>query len=84
MSDIIFASGPANQLFSPWWFYLLLGLNLILLSALIVFFPALLWLIVSSFMMMDGLLLLWLAIAVYRTKKKPQKYKPGKEQVIIY
>jgi len=84
MSDIILAQGPVKQFFSPWWLYLLFGLNLIFLSVLIILFPDLLSLIVSAFLMMDGVLLLWIAIALYRKKKKAKKYKPCKEQIVIY
>ena len=83
MSEIIFAQRPVKQFFSPWWLYLLFGLNLIFLSVLIILFPALLSLIVSAFLMMDGVMLLVLAFAVLRINKKAEKYKSGKEKIVI-
>ena len=83
MSDIIFAQGPVKQFFSPWWLYLLFGLNLILLSVLIILFPDLLSLIVSAFLMMDGVMLLVLSFTVLRINKKAENHKSGKEEIII-
>jgi len=83
MSDNIFTDDPARQFFSPWWFYLLFGLNLIFLSILIIFFPALLSLIVATFMMMDGLLLLGLAFTVLKIKRKSGKHQPGQGATIV-
>jgi uncharacterized membrane protein HdeD (DUF308 family) len=82
MSDIIFTQGPLKQFFSPWWLYLLFGLNLIFLSVLIILFPDLLSLIVSAFLMMDGVMLLVLAFAVLQINKKAEKHKSGKEEFI--
>jgi len=83
MSDIIFAQEPVKQFFSPWWLYLLFGLNFIFLSILIILFPALLLLIVSAFLMIDGVMLLVLAFTVLQINKKAKKHKSGKEEIII-
>jgi hypothetical protein len=83
MSDIIFAQEPVKQFFSPWWLYLLFGLNLIFLSIMIILFPDLLSLIVAAFLIMDGVMLLVLAITVLLITKKAEKHKSGKEEIII-
>ena len=84
MSEIILTNDVAKNVFSPWWVYLLFGLNLIFLSIFIILFPALLWLLVSTFMMADGLVLLVLAFIVWRAKKKGEKHASGKQGVSIY
>jgi len=83
MSDIIFAQGPVTKFFSPWWLYLVFGINLFFLSVLIILFPDLLSLIVSAFLIMDGVMLLVLAFTVLRINKKAEKHKSGKEEIII-
>ena len=45
-----------RQIAGPWWLYLLLGLNLVLLAMLIMVFPELLAYLVAGFLLFDGLL----------------------------
>jgi len=83
MADIILAQEHVKRLFPPWWLYLLFGLNLIFLSVLIILFPALLSLIVSAFLMMDGIALLVMSLAVLHKDKKSEKRRAIRGKILI-
>ncbi|MTI27100.1 hypothetical protein [Fulvivirga kasyanovii] len=54
---------------TPWWMYLLMGINFILLAALIMLYPELLAYLVAGFLLFNGLLMVILAFR-YRSLRK--------------
>jgi hypothetical protein len=76
--QIIFYDKYTSEIISPWWVYLLLGLNLILLAALIILFPELLAYLVAAFLIFDGTLFLWMA---YRVRKFKRLYNQWRESL---
>jgi hypothetical protein len=83
MSEFNSTDDYSPQVFSHWWLYLLFGLNLIFLSILIIIFPALLSLLVASFLMADGVILLVIAFNIWRLKRKWEKEHPGRRTVVV-
>jgi len=54
---------------TPWWMYLLMGINFILLSVLIMLYPELLAYLVAGFLLFNGLLMVILAFR-YRSLRE--------------
>lgn len=54
---------------TPWWMYLLMGINYILLAVLIMLYPELLAYLVAGFLLFNGLLMVILAFR-YRSLRK--------------
>ncbi|WP_286756951.1 hypothetical protein [Roseivirga sp. UBA838] len=54
---------------TPWWMYLLMGINFILLAVLIMLYPELLAYLVAGFLLFNGLLMVILAFR-YRSLRK--------------
>jgi hypothetical protein len=75
MFKIEFYDNLTRQLFSPWWMYLLLGLNFILLAVLIFLFPEFLAWIVAIFLLANGVLFLGLAWNSWKVRGSYQKWK---------
>jgi hypothetical protein len=76
--QIIFYDNYTNEIISPWWVYLLLGVNLILLAALIIMFPELVAYLVAGFLIFDGVLFLWIA---YRMRKFKRLYREWRDSL---
>jgi hypothetical protein len=76
--QIIFYDNYTNEIISPWWVYLLLGVNLILLAALIIMFPELVAYLVAGFLIFDGVLFLWIA---YRMRKFKRLYREWRKSL---
>lgn len=72
---IAFYDNLAKHFFSPWWMYLLLGLNFVLIAALIFIFPELLAYLIAFFLLLNGLLLIVLAFQVRRLKKSYEQWR---------
>lgn len=60
---------------SPWWFYLLMGINLILFAVLIIVFPELIALLVASVIMLLGALLVAAAIRMRKSQRKGRNWE---------
>ncbi len=55
---------------TPWWMYLLMGVNFILLAILIMMYPELLAYLVAGFLLFNGIILIALAFRYRSLKKK--------------
>ncbi len=64
-----------GHLFSPWWIYLLMGVNLILLSLLIFFFPEFLAYLVAAFLLINGIFFFALAFQIRKLKKNYERWR---------
>jgi hypothetical protein len=73
--QIVFYHNYTNEIISPWWVYLLLGVNLILLAALIVMFPELVAYLVAGFLIFDGVLFLWIAYRMWKFKRLYREWR---------
>ncbi|GAB4246408.1 MAG: hypothetical protein Tsb0034_25360 [Ekhidna sp.] len=65
---------------TPWWMYLLMGINFILLAVLIMLYPELLAYLVAGFLLFNGLLMVILA---FRYKSLRKKYRGWKNEYWI-
>ncbi|RMG82036.1 MAG: hypothetical protein D6714_11975 [Bacteroidetes bacterium] len=68
--NIEFYDEFAGQLFSPWWMYLLMGFNFILMAVLIFIFPEFLAYLVAAFLFLNGVVMVGLAIRVRKWRKE--------------
>ncbi len=59
-----------NHLASPWWLYLMIGIELILFSVLIFIFPELLAYLVAAFLMVGGISFIAVAMKIRNMYKK--------------
>ncbi len=75
MFKIEFYDDLTRQLVSPWWMYLLLGINFLVLGILIFLFPKFLVLIISTFLIACGLLFFGIAFSVWRIRRKYNGWK---------
>ena len=64
-----------NFFATPWWMYLLMGVNFIILAILIMIYPELLAFLVAAFLLFNGLLLVVLAFRYKSLKKKYRNWK---------
>lgn len=64
-----------KHLFSPWWMYLIVGINLILLAILIIVFPEALAYLVAGFLMLNGILFIGIGFSLSRLKPRYNKWK---------
>jgi len=64
-----------RHLFSPWWMYLFLGLNFILLAVLIFIFPEFLAWLVAAFLLANGMIFLGIAWNVWRLRPRYHRWK---------
>ena len=64
-----------NFFSTPWWMYLLMGINFIVLAVLIMIYPELLAFLVAAFLLFNGLLLVLLAFRYKSLKKKYRNWK---------
>ena len=78
-SDARFYDSYTRQIVSPWWLYLLLGLNLILLAILIMIFPELLAYLVAAFLLIDGLLFL---VIGWQVRRLARLYKGWRDELL--
>ncbi|GIV31202.1 MAG: hypothetical protein KatS3mg029_0553 [Saprospiraceae bacterium] len=72
---IEFYDNLTGHLVSPWWIYLVIGVNLVLLSILIFFFPDLLAYLVAAFLLINGIFFLSLAIQLRKLRKKYEEWR---------
>jgi uncharacterized membrane protein HdeD (DUF308 family) len=70
-----FYDNYTEEIISPWWLYLLLGLNLILLALLIVMFPPLVAYLIAGFLLFDGAVFLLIAYRLWRFKKRYRDWR---------
>lgn len=70
-----FYDNYTEEIISPWWLYLLLGLNLILLALLIVMFPPLVAYLIAGFLLFDGAVFLLIAYRLWRLKKRYRDWR---------
>lgn len=75
MFKIEFYDEFARHLFSPWWMYLLLGLNFILLAILIMIFPELLSWLVAIFLLINGIIFVGIALSTWRIRTQYSGWK---------
>ncbi|GIV34294.1 MAG: hypothetical protein KatS3mg031_1829 [Chitinophagales bacterium] len=75
MFNIEFYDDPTMHLFSPWWMYMLMGINFILLAVLIFLMPELLAYLVGAFLFFNGILFLGIAWSAWSIKGKYRKWK---------
>ena len=73
--NIEFYDRFTGHLFSPWWMYLLMGLNFTLMAILIFLFPDFLAYFVASFLLLNGIVMIFLAFQVRTLKKKYEKWR---------
>jgi uncharacterized membrane protein HdeD (DUF308 family) len=59
----------------PWWIYLLMGIDFILLAILIVIFPALAAYLIAGFLLLNGVLLVSLGFKYRNLKNRYKKWK---------
>ena len=71
----VFYDNYTEEIISPWWLYLLLGLNLVLLALLIVMFPPLVAYLIAGFLLFDGAVFLLIAYRLWRFKKRCQQWR---------
>lgn len=64
-----------NFFSTPWWVYLLMGINFILLAVLILIYPDLLAFLAAGFLLFNGLLMVVLALRYKSLKKKYRGWK---------
>ena len=64
-----------NFFATPWWMFLLMGFNFILLAILIMIYPELLTFLVAGFLLFNGLLMVVLAFRYKSLKKKYKNWK---------
>ncbi len=64
-----------KHLFSPWWMYLIIGLNLVLLAILIFIFPDALAYLVAGFLLLNGVLFIGIGLRLSRLKPRYRKWK---------
>ena len=64
-----------NFVTTPWWMFLLMGFNFILLAILISIYPDLLAFLVAGFLLFNGLLMVVLAFRYRSLKKKYSNWK---------
>jgi len=60
---------------TPWWMYLLMGINFILLAILIIIYPDLLAYLVAGFLLFNGLIMAVLAFRLKSLEKKHDQWK---------
>ncbi len=72
---IEFYDNLTGHLFSPWWIYLLIGINLVIMSILIFFFPDFLAYLVAAFLLLNGVFFLALSLQVRRLKKNYERWR---------
>jgi len=60
---------------APWWLYLLMGINFILLAILIIIYPELLAYLVAGFLLLNGLILIVLAFKFKGLRSQYKKWK---------
>lgn len=75
MSKIEYYDNLTKHLFSPWWMYLLMGLNFIILSVLIILFPQFLAYLVAIFLLINGFTFLGISWFTWRIKHQHKKWK---------
>lgn len=63
------------EIVSPWWLYVLVGLNLVLLAVLIMLFPPLVVYLVASFLLFDGAVFLLIGFRLRRFKKRYTQWR---------
>ncbi len=73
--NIAFYDNLTEHLFSPWWMYLLIGINFVLMAVLIFIFPELLAYLIAAFLLLNGLLLIGLAFQIRRLKKNYERWR---------
>ncbi len=73
--SIEFYDNLTDHLFSPWWMYLLIGINFVLMAVLIFIFPELLAYLIAAFLLLNGLLLIGVAFQVRRLKKNYERWR---------
>lgn len=64
-----------NFFATPWWMYLLMGINFIILAILILIYPELLAFLVAGFLLLNGILMVVLAFRYHSLKKKSRNWK---------
>jgi len=75
MFKVEFYNDLVKYVSSPWWMYLFLGLNFMLVAVLIFIFPEFLVWLVAAFLMANGLLFLGIARIVWRLRSRYQKWQ---------
>jgi uncharacterized membrane protein HdeD (DUF308 family) len=73
--QILFYDNYTREIISPWWLYLLLGANLILLAALIILFPPLAAYLIAGFLLFDGVLFLLIAYRLWQFKRRYRQWR---------
>ena len=72
---LLFYDSYTDEISSPWWLFLLLGLNLILLAVLIILFPPLVAYLVSGFLIFDGVVFLVIAYRLWKFKRRYRQWR---------
>lgn len=73
--EIRFYDNYTSEVASPWWLFLGLGLNFLLLGLLIVLFPQLLAWLAGAFLCLNGAILLAIAWRYRRLKKLYEQWR---------
>ena len=73
--QMLFYDNYTNEIISPWWLYLLLGLNLVLLAVLLIVFPPLVAYLIASFLLFDGAIFILIGFRLWRFKKRYQQWR---------
>jgi len=76
--EIRFYDDYTDAVAGPGWMFCLLGLNFILLGALIVLFPQLLAWLAAGFLLFNGLVLLLIA---WKFRRFKQQYRRWREEL---
>lgn len=64
----------ASHIASPWWMYLIMGINFVLVAVLMLLLPQRLAALVAAFLIVDGVILLALALRVCGLKRDYQRW----------
>jgi len=75
MFKIGFYDDLTKYLFSPWWMYMFLGLNFIILAILVFIFPEFLAWLVAAFLFVSGLIFLGIAWNSWRIRHRYNGWK---------
>ncbi|RMG23163.1 MAG: hypothetical protein D6730_14950 [Bacteroidetes bacterium] len=73
--NIEFYDNYTGHLFSPWWMYLLMGFNFVLMAILIFMFPDFLAYLVAAFLLVNGIVMVALAFQVRSLRKNYHRWR---------
>ncbi len=73
--EIVFYDNYTNEIISPWWLYLLVGLNLVMLGVLIILFPPLIAYLIAGFLIFDGIVFLLIAYRLRQFKRRYEQWR---------